>query len=156
MIDRAGNTFAEVMQAATDEWRLVFARLVREYFDATVLPTPLNVLEIGVNWVMKVRPTIRYTLMNSLPPSLSLSLCVCARVRALCLFLCPSVLCVVAGLYTRTMIGCCAGQERSPATPLQRRRKVDELGPALSMAYPVDGIEFTRGTAGYIGRQDGR
>jgi hypothetical protein len=89
MIDRAGNTFAEVMQAATDEWRLVFARLVREYFDATVLPTPLNVLEIGVNWVMKVRPTIRYTLMNSLPPSLSLSLCVCARACALCV--CSSV-----------------------------------------------------------------
>jgi hypothetical protein len=128
MIDRAGNTFAEVMQAATDEWRLVFARLVREYFDATVLPTPLNVLEIGVNWVMKVRPTIRYTLMNSLPPSLSLSLspslslslslslCVRARARFVSVPLSVCFMCCCGAIHTNNDWMLCRARAKSSDT----------------------------------------
>ena len=48
------STFAEVMDAATHEWRLVFARLVREYHDATVLPPPLNIFELIANYTKQV------------------------------------------------------------------------------------------------------
>jgi hypothetical protein len=47
------HTFAEVNILATEEWRLVFARLVKEYFDATVLPVPLNIFELVANIVMQ-------------------------------------------------------------------------------------------------------
>ena len=37
LIAMMSNTFSQVIAIAEEEWRLVFAGMVREYFDATVL-----------------------------------------------------------------------------------------------------------------------
>ena len=52
-LQQMSHTFAEVTIFATEEWRLVFARLVKEYFDATVFPVPLNIFELVANRVMQ-------------------------------------------------------------------------------------------------------
>lgn len=47
------TTFATVVEVAEEEWRLVFAGMVREYFEACVLPPPLNLLELTANHFMR-------------------------------------------------------------------------------------------------------
>ena len=43
------NTYTFTNQLASEEYRLTFAKLVKEYFEITVLPAPLNILEHGLN-----------------------------------------------------------------------------------------------------------
>ena len=43
------NTYTRTNQLASEEYRLTFAKLVKEYFEITVLPVPLNLLEHGIN-----------------------------------------------------------------------------------------------------------
>ena len=52
LIAMMSNTFSQVIAIAEEEWRLVFAGMVREYFDATVLPPPFNLLELLANRCM--------------------------------------------------------------------------------------------------------
>lgn len=49
LIAMMSDRFAKVTAAASAEWRVVFSGQVREYYDATILPLPLNVLEIVLN-----------------------------------------------------------------------------------------------------------
>ena len=43
------NTFNSIYEQADENYRLQFAKMVREYFDANVLPPPLNILELCLN-----------------------------------------------------------------------------------------------------------
>jgi hypothetical protein len=52
LIAMMANTFSVVIEQAEEEWRLIFAGMVREYFDSNVLPPPLNLLELPVNQCM--------------------------------------------------------------------------------------------------------
>lgn len=49
LIAMMANTFSVVIELAEEEWRLIFAGMVREYFDSNVLPPPLNLLETVAN-----------------------------------------------------------------------------------------------------------
>ena len=52
LIAMMSDTYNRVTGTATEVWRLEFARQVREYFDATVLPPPFNMVELAVNKCM--------------------------------------------------------------------------------------------------------
>ena len=56
------NTLSTVIELAEEEWRLVFAGMVREYFDSTVLPPPFNVIELVANRCMRSKMAVRGTL----------------------------------------------------------------------------------------------
>lgn len=68
LIAMMSEKFSRVTGAATEEWRVVFAGLVREYWDATVLPLPLNVVEIMLNRGMR---SVTNKRMNRYDPKLS-------------------------------------------------------------------------------------
>ena len=53
LIAMMNHTFAAVNAQAVEEWRLKFATLVKEYFEITVLPVPINLLEHGINMCMR-------------------------------------------------------------------------------------------------------
>jgi hypothetical protein len=48
-----GNTYSQHQTLAQEEWRLVVTALTREYWDATVLPLPLNLFELLINDCVK-------------------------------------------------------------------------------------------------------
>ena len=45
------DRFAKINNQAEVEWRLVSAKLVKEHFQATVLPSPFNVFELAIDMV---------------------------------------------------------------------------------------------------------
>lgn len=49
LIAMMSDRFTKVMQTATAEWRIVFARQCQEYYDATILPVPFNIIELVLN-----------------------------------------------------------------------------------------------------------
>eukprot|EP01043_Picozoa_sp_COSAG02_P007836 COSAG02_NODE_241_length_27638_cov_13.101020_11_plen_1515_part_00 len=49
MIAMMSNTFARIVDQATEEWSFLFGGIVREYFFATALPVPLNLIEIAAD-----------------------------------------------------------------------------------------------------------
>ena len=59
------NTFSLVIEQAEEEWRLIFAGMVREYFDSNVLPPPLNLLEIPINACMRSRMKAKRSLYHA-------------------------------------------------------------------------------------------
>eukprot|EP01043_Picozoa_sp_COSAG02_P019956 COSAG02_NODE_973_length_15536_cov_5.108635_5_plen_283_part_00 len=59
------NTFSVVIEQAEEEWRLIFAGMVREYFDSNVLPPPLNLLEVPINRCMRAKMAKRRTLYHA-------------------------------------------------------------------------------------------
>jgi hypothetical protein len=46
------DTYSKIQVNAEAEYQMKFARLVKEYYEAPVLPVPLSVVERGINWVM--------------------------------------------------------------------------------------------------------
>ena len=53
LIAMMGNTYSQHQTLAQEEWRLVVTALTREYWDATVLPLPLNLFELLINDCVK-------------------------------------------------------------------------------------------------------
>jgi len=47
------NTFKEVFIIADQEWRLVYAQKVKEFYESTVTPPPLNIIEDLLNTLMR-------------------------------------------------------------------------------------------------------
>ena len=70
---RMSNTFNSIYEQADENYRLQFAKMVREYFDANVLPPPLNILELCLNRCMrrKMAASRWNTEMGSLKDTLS-------------------------------------------------------------------------------------
>jgi CRP-like cAMP-binding protein len=46
------NTYQQVFKVSTQEWRLLYAKKVKEYYQSPVLPSPLTVLESFTNKIM--------------------------------------------------------------------------------------------------------
>lgn len=59
------NTFSVVIEQAEEEWRLIFAGMVREYFDSNVLPPPLNLLEMPINMCMQSKMDAKRSLYHA-------------------------------------------------------------------------------------------
>eukprot|EP01045_Picozoa_sp_COSAG04_P000693 COSAG04_NODE_18_length_39571_cov_50.788128_23_plen_363_part_00 len=53
LIAMMSDTFGRVYATQEAEWRMKFAKMVREYWDATLTPTPVNLLEMAVNRCQK-------------------------------------------------------------------------------------------------------
>ena len=49
LIAMMSDRFTKVMGSATAEWRIIFARQCHEYYDATMLPLPFNIIELVIN-----------------------------------------------------------------------------------------------------------
>eukprot|EP01043_Picozoa_sp_COSAG02_P017395 COSAG02_NODE_788_length_17190_cov_18.177403_5_plen_1477_part_00 len=49
MIAMMSNTFARIVDQATEEWSFLFGGIVREYFFASALPVPLNLVEVAAD-----------------------------------------------------------------------------------------------------------
>ena len=47
------NTFKEVFIIADQEWRLVYAQKVKEFYESTVTPPPFNTIEDLLNTLMR-------------------------------------------------------------------------------------------------------
>ena len=74
------NTFNSIYEQADENYRLQFAKMVREYFDANVLPPPLNILELCLNRCMRRKMAASW-LLTCLSLCIMVAICKKARIQ---------------------------------------------------------------------------